>query len=387
MKKVSVKIITSGRFHHFHLARQLNKYCKLDEIYTGYPNFKLIDERQLLNDKIKTYPYFQVPYLFFNKYLGNYSHNLKQYLANLSAKKLSLKVSKNLGSANIIIATSNCGLEAGKKIKSLNGKFICDRGSTHISFQNEIYIEEYKKYDVKFNQISQKTINRELEEYEEADLISVPSKFALNSFIKKGIDKKKLFLNPYGVDMFRFGPLPKKEKKIFNVLYVGTISIRKGIFYLLEAFKKINLKKKQLTFIGNIEDNIKEKFTKYLSDNIVFLSIIKNKDLNRYYNEADVLVQPSINEGVSLVMAEALACGCPVIATENTGAEDLFTNNKEGFIIKAQSSSSILQKLELLAENRELRKEMSENAKNIIKKNDGWGEYGNQWNKRLNSLL
>ena len=49
---------------------------------------------------------------------------------------------------------------------------------------------------------------------------------------------------------------------------------------------------------------------------------------------ADVMVQPSIEEGLSLVMAEALACGCPVIATENTGAEDLFQNNKEGFIIK-----------------------------------------------------
>ena len=55
-------------------------------------------------------------------------------------------------------------------------------------------------------------------------------------------------------------------------------------------------------------------------------------------------------------MAEALACGCPVIATENTGAEDLFQNNKEGFIIKARSIDQIHDKMQLLADNKLLQK-------------------------------
>ena len=80
------------------------------------------------------------------------------------------------------------------------------------------------------------------------------------------------------------------------------------------------------------------------------MSIIKNDKLKKYYSSSDVMVQPSIEEGLSLVIAEALACGCPVIATENTGASDLFTNNKEGFIIKPQSSKSITEKLEFFLE-------------------------------------
>ena len=50
-----------------------------------------------------------------------------------------------MGEANILIASSQCGLEAGKKIKKLNGKFICDRGSAHILYQNETLKEEYRK--------------------------------------------------------------------------------------------------------------------------------------------------------------------------------------------------------------------------------------------------
>ena len=58
---------------------------------------------------------------------------------------------------------------------------------------------------------------------------------------------KKLFLNPFGVNLNRFNPLPKINDSNFNVLYVGTLSIRKGIFYLLEAFKKLKFKNKKLT--------------------------------------------------------------------------------------------------------------------------------------------
>mgnify|MGYP006430270067 FL=1 len=238
-----------------------------------------------------------------------------------------------------------------------------------------------------YNEISQKTVERELEEYDTADLISVPSSFVYNSFLKNGIEEKKLFLNPFGVNLDRFSPLPKINDGKFQVLYVGTLSIRKGIFYLLEAFKKLNFKNKKLTLIGPIEKNIKDKVFKNLSDKIEYLSVIKNKDLNRYYSMADVMVQPSIEEGLSLVMAEALACGCPVIATENTGASDLFQNNKEGFIIKAKSIEQIHDKMQLLADNKILQKEMSNNAVLNVEKIGGWNHYGDNWQKKLKNII
>ena len=384
---LKVKLVTIGRFWHFHLARQLLKYNLLDEIYSGYPKFKLVDEKNIPSKKIKTYPYYQVPYLFYNRYFQNTLPFINHYLSDLSHKKIAIKVSKNIGNSNVLIGTSGSGLEAGKKIKSLNGKFVCDRGSTHINFQNETIKNEYKNFNLDYNEISQKTVERELEEYDTADLISVPSSFVYNSFLKNGIEEKKLFLNPFGVNLDRFSPLPKINDGKFQVLYVGTLSIRKGIFYLLEAFKKLNFKNKKLTLIGPIEKNIKDKVFKNLSDKIEYLSVIKNKDLNRYYSMADVMVQPSIEEGLSLVMAEALACGCPVIATENTGASDLFQNNKEGFIIKAKSIEQIYDKMQLLADNKILQKEMSNNAVLNVEKIGGWNHYGDNWQKKLKNII
>ena len=56
-----------GRFHHFHLARQLEKHGLLNAIYTGYPRFKLFDENKIRADKIRAFPWLQAPYMAINK--------------------------------------------------------------------------------------------------------------------------------------------------------------------------------------------------------------------------------------------------------------------------------------------------------------------------------
>ena len=383
---MKIKLITIGRFYHFHLARQLYKFALLDKIYSGYPKYKLKDEYGIPKNKIKTYPYYKLPSLFFNKYLEKNFPEIDNYLSILSLKKLSQKVSKNIGEADVLIAQSTAGLEAGKKIKILGGKFICDRASTHILVQNETLKEAYNDLNMKFNGISDDIIDREINEYNDANIISVPSTFALNSFLKKGFDRKKLFLNPFGVDLQRFTPLPKIKSNKFQVLYVGNLSVRKGIIYLLEAFKKLNFKNKELILIGSIEHNIKEKVFKYFSENIKYLSTIKNSQLKVYYSNANVTVQPSLEDGFNMVIAESLACGCPVIATKNTGAPDFFNNGIEGFIIKPMSVESIHEKLEELANDKNLNKKMSENALQAVKKIGGWNDYGNRWLSKLNNL-
>ena len=64
---MNVTQISIGRFHHFHLARQLEKHNLLEAIYTGYPRFKLKDEAGIPPEKIKTFPWFQVPYLMLGR--------------------------------------------------------------------------------------------------------------------------------------------------------------------------------------------------------------------------------------------------------------------------------------------------------------------------------
>ena len=85
---------------------------------------------------------------------------------------------------------------------------------------------------------------------------------------------------------------------------------------------------------------------------------------------------PSIEEGLALVQGQAMACGLPVIATTNTGAEDLFTDGVEGFIVPIRDPEAIREKLLRLYHDPELREEMSRAALSRVQSMAGWDDYG-----------
>jgi glycosyltransferase involved in cell wall biosynthesis len=87
-------------------------------------------------------------------------------------------------------------------------------------------------------------------------------------------------------------------------------------------------------------------------------------------------VLASVEEGLALVQAQAMACGLPVIATTNTGAEDLFTDGVEGFIIPIRSPEAIREKIEWMIDNRERRDKMSAAALEQVKSLGGWNRFG-----------
>ena len=95
-----------------------------------------------------------------------------------------------------------------------------------------------------------------------------------------------------------------------------------------------------------------------------------------YYSLADVMVLPSITEGFGYVIGEAMACGCPVIATENTGGPDFFTDGVEGFIVPIRSPQAIAEKLVWLYEHPEERVEMRHAALRRVQDLGGWDRYG-----------
>ncbi|MDB5108516.1 MAG: hypothetical protein JWM69_1457, partial [Candidatus Binatus sp.] len=96
----------------------------------------------------------------------------------------------------------------------------------------------------------------------------------------------------------------------------------------------------------------------------------------RHYSQASVLVVPSIQEGLALVQAQAMACGVPVIATENAGAADLFSDGVEGFIVPPRDPRAIREKLQTMIENPSMRDQMGEAALARVRAIGGWEDYG-----------
>ena len=87
------------------------------------------------------------------------------------------------------------------------------------------------------------------------------------------------------------------------------------------------------------------------------------------------------------MQGQALACGCPVIASTNTGAEDLFSDGVQGFIVPIREPDAILARLEELADDPQLQARMREAALRRVQAIGGWTDYGDLWVALLAQLL
>lgn len=378
---MKVTLVCSGRFHHFHLARQLEKKGVLHQIFTGYPRFKLTNESGIPKHKIKTFPWLQVPALALRRIRG-LPDALHRELKWQHRQWLDQHASRCIEESDGVIALSCSGLKTGQTAKSLGRFYICDRGSTHIRYQHNLLCEEYAKWGIHFGGIDPRVINKEEAEYALADRIFVPSEAAKRTFPASDPVTKISF----GVDEARFQKTTFPPVDSFQLIFVGSVSIRKGIPYLLEAFSQFKHPKKHLRIVGSITPEIRPLLRRLPTDNVEFIGPIPNVQLAPFYSASHACVLPSVEEGMSLVQAEAMACGCPVICSENTGGADLFTSGVEGLIVKAQSSKALVDAFEMLACS-SIQMQMSVAGQDrVLTHQTSWDVYGDGVMKEINSL-
>jgi starch synthase len=367
-----VVLSTIGRFHTFDLARQLHKHGALGAIFSGYPWFKLKNE-SLPRESVKTFPYLHAPYMR----LTPQSRPIRQFWEWQDKLWFDRYVALRLPECDIFCGLSGSALYSGRLAKSRGIKYACDRGSSHIRVQDRILREEYDRQGIDFSGIDPRVIIREEAEYEAADIIIVPSMFALNTFLESGVDRLKMRLAPYGVDLNTFFPTVQRSENRFNVLFVGSATVRKGIYYLLDAFQKLEYSHKHLTLAGSVSPELERTIKRVRGqDQISVLGHVQQHRLREIMSASHVMVLPSVEEGLALVQAQAMACGCPVIASQNTGAPDLFTEGSEGFIVPIRDPDAIADRLQKLADNPDLGFRMSEAALRRVKSIGGWEQYG-----------
>ena len=193
--------------HHFNTARELYKQNNLTSLYTGYPLFKFKDEELIPKQKIISIPQTVTPFMFLDKYKLWPYRKFRDQFSFLTHQHIDYSVRKNIYEPVILISYCGLGLHSFRKNKKLGGINICDKGSTHIEYQDEIMREEFLRYGIKYQGIYQRRIDKEVREYQEADFITVPSKCVYDSFVKKGIPEKKLKMIRYGARISRFKPV------------------------------------------------------------------------------------------------------------------------------------------------------------------------------------
>jgi len=373
-----------GVFHHFELAHQLHRRNHLRRIYSTWPWARLKREG-LPRELVRTFPLIHTTdYLLRRSRF--YSPALDARFNEWNSLSFDAWTRRVIEPCDAFIAISGAGQTTGPKVQAAGGKFICDRGSTHQRFQDEVLAEEYRRWNVPYIQPAAHILKREEAIYASADTITVPSTVARRSFLSKGFAPDKVQVIPYGVRLDKFVPTEPPRADSFEVLFAGQISLRKGIPYLLEAFAQLRHPKKQLTLVGGVQDDMRDLLTKLPTEHVTFTGTIPQTELAARMSRSHILALPSVEEGLALVQGQAMACGCPVVATTATGAEDLFNDGTEGFIVSDRDTTALCDRLQRLADDPDLRARMSAAGLQRVKALGGWDDYGDQWDRLLHTL-
>jgi glycosyltransferase involved in cell wall biosynthesis len=184
-----------------------------------------------------------------------------------------------------------------------------------------------------------------------ADHILCASSFSKRSLVWSGIPQERISVVPYGVDINRFEPTDAPNDRMFKVLFVGQRVARKGLRTLLRVWKRLQPKDAELLLAGGHHEN-----SQVLADfrgSYTDIPRVSDVALAALYRMADAFVLPSLAEGFGHVYLEALACGTPVLCTENTGAADLVVNGENGWTIPAGDPDALESQLVWILSHRD----------------------------------
>lgn len=346
-----MKIVVSagGRFHAHRLAQQLQKHDSLLKFFTfdftgadrqffGNNNVIPITTCTLLNS---LFTRFRLARLIDKSRFNVFKDNL---FDSLVSKKI-----KNLQPIDLFIGWAHYAHKSIPAARKAGAKIIIESGSCHIATQQELLDEEYKRWGVPYKPIDERTRTKMIAEYNAADYIMTLSSFARNSFAGHGIDSKKLLMSPCGFDIeyFRFAREDKKTS-FFRVIFVGLVSLRKGVQYLIQAWDKLGLATRttELVIVGVMQKDfalIAHKLP--IGVNVKFIGSVNRSELKKLYQESSLFVLPSIEDGFGMVIGEAMASGLPVICSTNSAGPDLINEGQHGLLTAPANVQDLAEKI------------------------------------------
>ncbi len=207
-----------------------------------------------------------------------------------------------------------------------------------------------------------------------ADYLIVPSGFVARCLIEHGVPAERIVRIPYGVDPERFRPRLRcpEAGRPFRVLFVGQISRRKGVQYLLDAWQRLRLPNSELWLVGGPDSSGAPLLRRY-SGSYHWLGNLPHYRVAEVYGACDLFVFPSLAEGSALVVYEALASALPVVTTAEAGS--IVRHGIDGFIVPARAVTDLCARIEYLYRQRATGRAMGERGRRQILDRYTWTHY------------
>lgn len=214
------------------------------------------------------------------------------------------------------------------------------------------------------------------QEIHQADVIMCASDFVRDSMRYNGIPESKLAVNPFGVDLQQFVPrehLPKHPR----FLFVGGLTLRKGLQYLIPAFERLKQQypTAELILCGSLYHADFESLYHRWKHLFTHIPGLPHAELAKLMRNCTAFVFPSIEEGFARVIAEAMGSGLPIIATHNSGATTMVENGKHGIIVPAWSPDPVFEAMREMIEKPALCENMGRAATARMATEGSWSAY------------
>ena len=289
--------------------------------------------------------------------------------------------------ADAVYAYEGCALQTFREAKRHGVKALYELPSSFWYWEHKLLSEE-AELSPNFSALlpklrdSASLMERKDEELRLADYVFVPSGHVRRT-LENVVPAERIRVVNYGAP-----PIRRKKEDSFDrtrplrVLFVGALTQRKGIGYLLEAIDMLG-SQVELTIVGGRflpNSRVDEACNRWR-----WFETLPHSRVLDLMQEADVLVLPSLAEGCALVVPEALACGLPVVVTPNTGSLEFVVDGREGYVVPIRSAEAIADRLSRLHCDRELLAEMSHRAHATAAKKS-WDNYRNEWADAVRSV-
>lgn len=379
-----INIAVCGKFHVLNYIPYIYENKILNMLYMSHKS-NTIGKMNISEEIVRNFPLKEYLTQFHGKFLGNIYRDEAQVFYNKVWEK---QVLNNWCPAEQLhLLAQGAGLDIVKRAKAQDkSKILIEVVNTHPLHRLKIIQNESDKWNITSKRYS--LFRREellLEEVNYSDALLAPTNFVANTYRSYGYNKP-IYILPYAANTSRFNP-DKIESKVktkdkLRIISVGQIGLRKGQLYLLnllDFFPNI-----ELTLIGTVDQNVLSLFKKYI-DRVNYFPRVPSDEMPKFLSNHDVFISASLEEGLAVSICEAMSMGLAVIATKESGAEEIIQDKENGLLFEAGNFDQLKECLQCLIDNRELCYEFGALAKNSTLQFINWKSYSEELLKVYNS--
>lgn len=287
--------------------------------------------------------------------------------------------------ADVVVGMFGSSSEAFEAVKRKGGIAVLNFVNSHPIHHNRFLVDVAQVTDRE--RIPSDVAQRVDRELDQADMVLVPSRFVAGQLAQGGWSSK-VVVEPYGVNISAFFPDDKRvgRQAPMRCLFVGQISHRKGVRFLVEAARLLRGEPIEIKLVGPL---VSPEVLSGIESvpGIAYEGSVPHAEVAKLMRSADVFVLPSVEDAYALVVLEAMASGLPVVVTSNNGAAEVVSDGEEGFVVPAGDPEALAERLRLLAREPDRRRSMGAAARRSVEGAHTWESYGDRVLTRIENVL